>query len=56
MKEARKFEEKESLSHPIDQICAIVPDRHSLHKIVHTLTENGFKADAIGLLRGKKDA
>ena len=56
MKDARKFGDEESLGHPIDQICAIVPGWDSLDKIVHTLSENGFKADAIDLLQGKNDA
>lgn len=42
--------------HPIDQICAIVTSRDLLDKIVHALSENGFKPDAIDLLQGKRDA
>ena len=56
MRDARKFKDEEALDHPIDQICAIVQSQHSLDTIIHTLGENGFKADAIGLLQGKKDA
>jgi hypothetical protein len=56
MEKASKFDDKESLPVPANQILAILTDSDEANRVVRALHENGFSSDNIGLLTGTADA
>ncbi len=56
MEKAHKFDEKESLTTPANQILAIIMESREANEIVETLNETGFSPDEIGVLAGTGDA
>lgn len=56
MEKASKFDNKETLTVPADQILAILMESSDANRIVQTLNENGFSSDEIGILSGTEDA
>jgi hypothetical protein len=56
MKKASKFDDKESLTVPANQILAIITESGDADDLVRALNENGFSSDEIGILTGTEDA
>jgi len=56
MEKASKFDDKESLTVPANQILAIIMDSGDANEVVQTLNENGFASNEIGVLTGTGDA
>jgi hypothetical protein len=56
MEKASKFDDKESLAVPTNQVLAIVMDSDDASDVVQTLNQNGFSSNEIGVLRGSGDA
>jgi hypothetical protein len=56
MEKATKFDDKESLTVPANQILAILTDSDEANRVVRALNENGFSSDEVGLLTGTADA
>jgi hypothetical protein len=56
MKKASKFDDKESLTVPANQILAIITESGDADDVVRALNENGFSSDEIGILTGTEDA
>src|ERR1700750_586280 len=56
MEKARKFDDKESLTVPANQILAIITESGDANDVVQALNENGFLSDDIGVLTGTGDA
>jgi hypothetical protein len=56
MEKASKFDDKESLTVPANQILAILTDSDEANRVVRALSENGFSSDDVGLLTGTADA
>ena len=56
MEKARKFDDKESLTVPANQILAIITESGDANDVVQALNENGFSSDEIGVLTGTGDA
>ncbi len=56
MNDATKFEGKEELGHPVNQVFAIIEDRNQSATVVKALHEAGIDSEDIGLLAGPTDA
>jgi hypothetical protein len=56
MKKASKFDDKESITVPANQILAIITESGDADDVVRALNENGFSSDEIGILTGTEDA
>jgi hypothetical protein len=56
MKQAKEFDNQESLSLPADHMLAVVDDAEKATSLAQVLNQNGFTADDIGILVGPEDA
>jgi hypothetical protein len=56
MEKANKFDDKESLTVPVNQLLAILTDSDEANRVVRALNEKGFSSEDVGLLTGTADA
>lgn len=56
MEKESKFDDRESLTIPVNYLFAIVMDPDEANGIVETLIHNGFSPEDIGVLTGMEDA
>jgi hypothetical protein len=56
MEKASEFDDRESLTIPVDHLLAIVMDSDEAIGIVENLNHTGFSPSDIGVLTGKEDA
>jgi hypothetical protein len=56
MEKASKFDDKESLKVPANQMLAIIMESGDANNVVRALNKNGFASDEIGILSGTGDA
>jgi hypothetical protein len=56
MEKASEFDDKDSLTVPVNHILAIVENRMEAEVVISTLHKNGFPPDEVGILAGTEDS
>jgi hypothetical protein len=56
MRGATDYDDERALKNPVNQVVAALSPETDLQKVISALHDAGFPEDAIGVLRGQKDA